>query len=419
MPLESGLPTPAQPLPTKKTISEMTQQILQIAPTPFFADRGCHIRIEGIVRCLNELGYVNTVCTYHHGRDIDGVVTKRISPIKNYTQTAAGPSKYKLLADWKLLWLCFSNYRRLKPVAIHAHLHEGLMIGIVLKLMFFWRRTPLIADMQGSLTGELDSHGAFTKYPFLRLPTHFLERVLMWSANAIVCSSSHSLEKIKSEFSIDSTKISLAQDGANPSPDYNNAKIFELKEQLGIRADAVIVVYSGALLKAKGLDQLKQLISSSAKTSSGIQFLIIGYPVEELKAYLQEQNLSDTCTLTGQIDFEKLPLYLKIADIAIDPKFSDAGEGSGKMLNYLASGLPVVAFDTTNNREFLPENTKLASNDQEFSQLLKDLLENKTLLENSANASLQQFQQKYSWGVTKDQLAAAYAKALTPHKPSR
>jgi len=79
--------------------------ILHIAPTPFFSDRGCHIRIEGIVRCLTELGHNNTVCTYHHGRDIQGVSTKRIKSIANYTQTSAGPSKYKLLADWRLLKL--------------------------------------------------------------------------------------------------------------------------------------------------------------------------------------------------------------------------------------------------------------------------------------------------------------------------
>jgi len=111
----------------------MKKTILQIAPTPFFSDRGCHIRIEGIVRCLSQLGYNNTVCTYHHGREVDSVKTKRIKAIANYTQTAAGPSKYKLLADWRLLVLCIKEYHRLKPDVIHAHLHEGLLIGLIVK----------------------------------------------------------------------------------------------------------------------------------------------------------------------------------------------------------------------------------------------------------------------------------------------
>jgi len=190
-------------------------KVLHIAPTPFFSARGCHIRIEGIVRSLAKLGLNNTVCTYHHGRDIDGISTRRISTIKNYTQTAAGPSKYKPWADWKLLWLAFNQYRKNQPQAIHAHLHEGLMIGVFLKTLFFWKRTPVVADIQGSLSGELDSYGAFKKLPFLKWPTLLLERILLMCANHIVCSSAHSVSKIVDDFGISSHKVSLAQDGAD------------------------------------------------------------------------------------------------------------------------------------------------------------------------------------------------------------
>jgi len=344
--------------------------ILQIAPTPFFADRGCHIRIEGIVRCLTQLGYRNTVCTYHHGRDIDGVTTKRISPIKGYTQTEAGPSKYKLWADWKLLWLTIKHYRALKPVAIHAHLHEGLMIGLVIKLLFFWRQTPLIADMQGSLTGELESHGSFKKYPFLRWPTKTLEQVLMWCANTIICSSPHSLNKIKNDFGITDNKIS------------------------------------------KGLKQLKELILMSKGTN--VHFLIIGYPTENLAPYLSDNDLTRICTLTGQVPFESLPELLTLADIAIDPKFSDAGEGSGKMLNYLACGLPVLAFDTHNNRNYLPSDTLLASDIDDLQKNLLKLISDPETRASIARKNVHHFSKQYSWSITKEQLQQVYNKILTP-----
>jgi len=173
--------------------------ILHIAPTPFFSDRGCHIRIEGEVRCLDTLGFQNTVCTYHHGHDVSTVATKRIKNIPAYTQTEAGPSKYKLLADWRLLWLVFRQYRVLKPVALHAHLHEGLLIAFVVKMLFFWRRTPLIADMQGSLVGELETHGTFKRRPYLKWPTALLERILYWCATHIICSNTHSVDKMVNE----------------------------------------------------------------------------------------------------------------------------------------------------------------------------------------------------------------------------
>jgi glycosyltransferase involved in cell wall biosynthesis len=390
----------------------LNTHILHIAPTPFFSDRGCHIRIEGIVRCLQKLGYDNTVCTYHHGRDVEGVNTVRISTIINYTQTAAGPSKYKLLADWKLLWLAFKQYKRIKPIAIHAHLHEGIVVGIVLKCFFFWRRTPLIADMQGSLTGELESHGAFKRLPVLRWLSHLLERILMWCSNYILCSSRHSLDKIQSEFSIKLEKISLAQDGANPQTVLSKDATEQLKSELGLPLDKTIAVYSGALLNAKGLGELKQLIKQTNAQTNAVHFLIIGYPIENLRDYLQQHELYECCCITGQIEFEKLPRYLALADIAIDPKNSDAGEGSGKMLNYLACSLPVVAFDGDNNREFLPSSTILAHTVSELVEQLIQLHSDPALKRQTALNNLSHFEQNYSWQVTQKQLKSVYSKLV-------
>lgn len=55
-----------------------------------------------------------------------------------------------------------------------------------------------------------------------------------------------------------------------------------------------------------------------------------------------------------------------MVDIAIDPNASNAGKGSGAALNYLTSGLPVIAVDTQNNRGFLLEKTRLAASSEEM-----------------------------------------------------
>lgn len=383
------------------------RHILHIAPTPFFADRGCHIRIEGIVRCLDKLGFGSTVCTYHHGRDVPTVVTRRIKPIKNYTQTEAGPSKYKLWADWKLLWLGVKHYRALRPQAIHAHLHEGLMIGFAIKLLFFWHRTPLIADMQGSLYGELESHGAFDKRPLLRGPVKLIERILMWCADHIVCSSAHSYQKIRQEFNVRESKITLVQDGADAPTELNDERRTELMASWSLAENKTLAVYSGALLEAKGLDNLRTLILET-RDIADLHFLIIGYPKENLQQYLEQHSLSDRCTLTGQVPFETLPELLQLADIAIDPKSADAGEGSGKMLNYLANRLPVLAFNTQNNRDFLPPSNPLADSITSLIEQLKLHCANSAELTSIGEANYQYFLDHYSWNVTEAQLGMAY-----------
>ncbi len=385
----------------------LNKTVLHIAPTPFFSDRGCHIRIEGIVNCLADLGYENLVCTYHHGREVAHVDTSRISTIKNYTKTEAGPSKYKLWADWKLLWLTVKEIRRTSPAVIHAHLHEGLMIGLIAKALFFWKDIFLIADMQGSLVGELETHGSFDNKAWLKWPVRAIEASLMFFAKTIVCSSHHSLEKLKTEFNLNDAKVSLVQDGANMAESLSPEERMSLRTELGLPLDKRVIVYSGALLASKGLNELKQLISLLCKHAK-VHFLIVGYPVDDLEAYLQQHNLTELCTLTGQVEFEKLPNLLKLADIAVDPKMSNAGEGSGKMLNYLACALPVMAFKNQNNHEFLPAETTLAKSVDEMAQQIEQVLEYEDKIHEMGASNLAHFKQHYSWDKTKAQLQVVY-----------
>jgi hypothetical protein len=42
-------------------------KILMIAPTPFFADRGCHVKILEELKSLTKRGIKVTLVTYHIG----------------------------------------------------------------------------------------------------------------------------------------------------------------------------------------------------------------------------------------------------------------------------------------------------------------------------------------------------------------
>jgi glycosyltransferase involved in cell wall biosynthesis len=55
---------------------------------------------------------------------------------------------------------------------------------------------------------------------------------------------------------------------------------------------------------------------------------------------------------TGSAPKPEAPAYLALGDAAAAPKLSST-EGAGKLLNYMAVGLPTVAFDTPVAREYL------------------------------------------------------------------
>ena len=391
----------------KETISSRST-ILHIAPTPFFSDRGCHIRIEGVVRSLDTVGFNNVVNTYHHGRDIGGIDIRRIAAIKAYTKTAAGPSVWKPWADWKLMWLCFGNYRRTRPAVIHAHLHEGVLIGLAIKLFLFWRKTPLIADMQGCLVQELETYGFFRRIPWLKWPFRLLERGVLGCATKIVCSSQRALDNFIREYPALRGKIFLAQDGADEAVRISPERARALRAELQIPDHKTLIVYSGGLQESKGLTDLQALISDCRSHAEHVHFLIIGYPVDELRAYLRDNDLAHSCTLTGRIDFSTLDQYLAIADIAIDPKRGDAGEGSGKTLNYIASGLPVVAFDTQNNRVYLSDAAALADSREMLHDQLMKYVTNPAERHAAAGNNLARFREQFSWAITAEQLGAVY-----------
>jgi len=348
--------------------------VLHIAPTPFFADRGCHMRIRGLIHALNKLQVRSVVCTYHHGRDIENIETVRTATIKQYTKLEAGPSPYKYLADILLLFkVCGVMWKR-KPDIIHGHLHEGSLIGWMAKWIFFWRRIPLIFDVQGSLVGELDAHGYFKKRPYLRNFFWTAEWIITRMPNHFVCSSNQSLQILQNEFNIAAGHLSLVADGADAElPD--QALIEERRASLNLPKNKPIVIYTGALLEAKGLNALCELIEAAARDNVNCYFLIVGYPVDEIMKFLEEKQLQASCHLAGRVPYEELSTYLHLADIAIEPKAADSGEASGKLLNYMAAALPVVCYDTPNNREMLSEGGFYAGkhadkNDSEATTLL-------------------------------------------------
>ena len=107
-----------------------------IAPTPFFADRGCHVRIYEETRALQKLGCEVTICTYHNGKDIHGLDIRRIINIPWYKKLEAGPSFHMVYLDLLLFLKSLTTALKIKPDIIHGHLHEGAFIGfIVAKIM--------------------------------------------------------------------------------------------------------------------------------------------------------------------------------------------------------------------------------------------------------------------------------------------
>ena len=326
-------------------------RILGIAPTPFFADRGCHMRILGEIEALQRRGHEVLLVTYHLGRDIEGVPTMRTKNVPWYQKLEAGPAFGKFYLDF-LLWLkTIKAVRSFKPDVIHGHLHEGALIGLLAR-PFGAGKAPVVFDVQGSLTLELDSYNWFENKKFLRPLFMAAERfITRWSEQAV--GSNDAVEVfLTEEMGLPTERVHTIIDGVHMNF-FKGTGRDDLKQSLGLDPKRPIVLYTGALLSSKGVDYYFNAIPHVLKKHPDAFFLVVGYPVEESKALVERLGVSGHCHFAGKVDYFELPDYLKIGDVAVDPKPDAAGEASGKIINYMGGGLPVACFDNLNNRRFL------------------------------------------------------------------
>ncbi|HEX2915732.1 MAG TPA: glycosyltransferase family 4 protein [Chloroflexia bacterium] len=337
----------------------MGYKIQMIAPTSFFADTGCHVRILEEIWSLQDAGHDVTVCTYHMGNDIEGVRVKRSLDVPWHKGVQVGSSRHKLYFDAMLTLKSIQVAWQEKPDIIHAHLHEGALIGFPLKWILRRGKAPLIFDYQGSMTSEmLDHHFLRKNGPFYK-PAVAIEKLINRMPDRIITSTHNAANVLHKKFNAPDDLVVTISDRVNPTrfrpaeTADERAETAKLRRQLGIAPDRKVVVYLGLLAPYQGTNVLLEAAQMLKTEMPEAFFVIMGYPgVESYSRLAESLGLQDRVIFPGRIPYEQAARYLRLGDIAVAPKMSET-EGAGKITNYMAMGLPVVCFDTPVSRELL------------------------------------------------------------------
>ncbi|MBN1178881.1 MAG: glycosyltransferase family 4 protein [Anaerolineae bacterium] len=325
-----------------------------IAPTAFFLDYGCHVRILEEARVLKRLGHAVTIVTYHLGRDLPDLEIVRSRPTPWRADYEVGSSMHKiafdLLLGWRVLGLVLSRRFDL----IHAHLYDGALMGTVIGGL---RRLPVVFDRQGSLTGEmvdhrfLDPNGRWFRW------VRLLEDNIDHMADKIVTSTQDGAIQLERQCDCDADYVRPLPDCVNLAffhPDVLSAgEVAARRAALGLPIDRPVVAYVGLLADYQGIPHLLQAAQILKLRQVDVRFLIGGFPaVEHYRRMADDLGIGEQVIFTGKVPYHDTPAQLALGDIAVAPKLS-ATEGSGKILNYMAMELPTVAFDTPVSREYL------------------------------------------------------------------
>jgi glycosyltransferase involved in cell wall biosynthesis len=330
-------------------------RVLKIAPTQFFADYGCHVRILEETLAIQRLGARAAICAYPGGRAPEGIDVRRAWGAPWSNGVRVGSSYHRFYLDGLLQARAAAATLQFRPHVLHAHLHEGALIGVPIARAL---GVPLVFDFQGSLTSEMLDHGFIERGSRFFGVLRWLEERINRFSDVILTSSHNAADLLVQQFGMPPERIHAVPDAVDPSrftPRWSYSEIDKarLRLSLGVPIDAKLVVYLGLLAEYQGSGHLLRAAARLAARRPDVHFLLMGYPGQQrYQEYAAQLGIADRVSFSGRVPYEQAPAHLALGDVAVSPKLSET-EGNGKLLNYMAVGLPTVTFATPVSHEIL------------------------------------------------------------------
>ncbi len=122
----------------------------------------------------------------------------------------------------------------------------------------------------------------------------------------------------------------------------------EIRKVLGLDENHQVILYMGSFFYFSGLPEFVREFAKG--TSSNQRLVLIGGGEQEgnLRKLVSGFGLSEKVIFTGFVSFQDLPRYLSAADVAINTMHRSLVSNAAfpnKVIQYMASGLPVVSTD--------------------------------------------------------------------------
>ena len=312
-----------------------------IAACPLPYPRGTPIRIYKMACALAEQGCEVHVIAYHlydklqQENESKAITIHRIPNVSTYKKYSAGPSYQKLIVLDSLMSLKLTRVLdKHKIDIIHAHHYEGLLIALAANLR---RKIPVVYDAHTLLESELHYYAIGIPLKIKKLLGGFLDSQLPTRADHVITVTEDIKNKLLRYGHVKPHQISVVMNGVEQQHFYDTKKI-------DIDKDSVKrLLYTGSLGKYQGIVHLMKIMAQVISLRKDVRLIIATN--ESFKAY---QSLATKLGARPYIDivksdFEKLPSLIHSCHVMLNPRTECDGIPQ-KLLNYMASGKPIVSF---------------------------------------------------------------------------
>jgi len=229
--------------------------------------------------------------------------------------------------------------KKINPDILHAHYAK--LNGAIAALTGFH---PFVLTAWGS--DVLIAPKSRIKRPFIKLSVR--------KADLLTCDAEHA-KKAMIKLGAEASKIHIIRFGIDTKKFSLGKTDEEIKNKLGI-SDSIVISLRN-LEPVYDVETLIRSIPLVIKEIPETKFVIAGRGVQEeyLKKLAKNLGILEAVEFIGFIQNEKLPDYLRTADIYVSTSLADAGIAASTA-EAMACGTPVVITDSGENRNWVKDN---------------------------------------------------------------
>jgi glycosyltransferase involved in cell wall biosynthesis len=247
-----------------------------------------------------------------------------------------------------------------------------------------------------------------------------VERFAYRRVSAVICNATHEVDYLRRTLGETPAPVSVVHNGLDPAPPGKTRA--EWRAGLGIANDATVATMVANFRPQKDhptlLHAWRKVLATLPKGQTRPRLLLAGAPQTSYKAVFELANkleLLDTVSILGQV--KDISGLLAASDIGV---LSSTHEGlSNALIEYMGSGLPIVATDVLGNREVIgddPQQLCCKPRDADgFAAGLRTVLGNPTLRQKLGARNQQRASAEFSVDVMCRKTASIIAGFLDQH----
>jgi glycosyltransferase involved in cell wall biosynthesis len=251
----------------------------------------------------------------------------------------------------------------------------------------------------------------------------FVHKTLIWFEQLScrladhVIATNHSYKAIEMRRGhVPEERVSVVRNG----PDLTQLRLVELDPRLR-QQGKTMVCYVGSMGFHDGVDYLLRAVQHLVFELNRSDFFCVlvgaGEAWPHMKALSEQLCVIDYVLFTGRVAHSEVPHYLSAADICVAPEPSNGYNDRStmiKMMEYMALGKPIVAFDLPEHR-FTAQKAALYArpNDElDFARRLAQLMDDPKQRQQMGQAGRERVERELAWSHQAPCLLEVYEKVL-------